>query len=143
LLALSTAPALYRERKQPAPASPERALVALQHIPPARARGEEQRREMGEVALRVDMMCEVSPSLQSRPARDRPLPAAAHRPAAAPPPQGCAGAVRRVLGKLEGVRGVEIDVATKKVVVATDPALSAQTVFDTVAKTGKKTELWS
>ena len=44
--------------------------------------------------------------------------------------------MRRVLGKLEGVRGVEIDVATKKVVVATDPALSAQTVFDTVAKTG-------
>ena len=100
---------------------------------------------MGEVALRVDMMCEVSPTRCERFNRDRP-PALRPPPLTAPPPpppQGCAGAVRRVLGKLEGVRGVEIDVATKKVVVATDPALSAQTVFDTVAKTGKKTELWS
>ncbi len=55
--------------------------------------------------------------------------------------QGCAGAVRRVLGNLEGVEKVDIDLAKQKVTVlgSADP----NTVKETVAKSGKKTEFWA
>ena len=64
-----------------------------------------------EVVLRVDMMCE-----------------------------GCAGAVKRVLGKVEGVESFDVDVATKKVTVR--GTATAETLLEKVAKTGKATELW-
>lgn len=54
--------------------------------------------------------------------------------------QGCVGAVKRVLDKLPGVEHVDIDLPSQKVVVkgSVDP----DTVVQTVAKTGKATELW-
>lgn len=56
-------------------------------------------------------------------------------------PQGCANAVRRVLGKLEGVQSVDIDLPQQKVTVesTSDP----EVVKAQVAKSGKKTELWA
>jgi copper chaperone len=66
---------------------------------------------MPEVVLRVDMMCE-----------------------------GCAGAVKRVLGKVEGVESFDVDVATKKVTVR--GTATAETLLEKVSKTGKATELW-
>ena len=56
--------------------------------------------------------------------------------------QGCVGAVQRVLGKLQGVQSVDIDLEQNKVVVKTDSQLDAETVKSTVAKTGKATEFW-
>lgn len=55
--------------------------------------------------------------------------------------QGCAGAVRRVLGKLDGVDKVDISVPEKKVVVT--GSANPEVIKDTVSKTGKKTEFWS
>jgi copper chaperone len=52
------------------------------------------------------------------------------------------GAVQRVLGKLQGVQSVDIDLEQNKVVVKTDSQLDAETVKSTVAKTGKATEFW-
>eukprot|EP00236_Picocystis_salinarum_P006990 CAMPEP_0113932086 /NCGR_PEP_ID=MMETSP1159-20121227/6911_1 /TAXON_ID=88271 /ORGANISM="Picocystis salinarum" /LENGTH=60 /DNA_ID=CAMNT_0000933143 /DNA_START=69 /DNA_END=248 /DNA_ORIENTATION=+ /assembly_acc=CAM_ASM_000767 len=48
--------------------------------------------------------------------------------------QGCAGSVRRVLGKVEGIESVDIDVEGKKVVVRgqVDP----EAIKEKVAKTG-------
>lgn len=54
---------------------------------------------------------------------------------------GCEGAVRRVLTKMEGVQDVNIDLPSNKVVVKGD--VQPQDVFETVAKTGKKTEFWT
>jgi copper chaperone len=65
-----------------------------------------------EVVLRVEMMCE-----------------------------GCVAAVKRVLGKLEGVDSFDVNLEDKKVVVK--GSVSADTVVQTVSKTGKKTELVS
>ncbi len=67
---------------------------------------------MTEVVLRVDMMCE-----------------------------GCVAAVKRVLGKMEGIESFDVNLAEKKVVVKGN--VNAQDVLDKVSKTGKKTELWS
>lgn len=67
---------------------------------------------MTEVVLKVDMMCE-----------------------------GCVAAVKRVLGKMEGIESFDVNLAEKKVVVKGN--VNAQDVLDKVSKTGKKTELWS
>eukprot|EP00199_Chlamydomonas_sp_CCMP681_P008343 CAMPEP_0119108392 /NCGR_PEP_ID=MMETSP1180-20130426/14122_1 /TAXON_ID=3052 ORGANISM="Chlamydomonas cf sp, Strain CCMP681" /NCGR_SAMPLE_ID=MMETSP1180 /ASSEMBLY_ACC=CAM_ASM_000741 /LENGTH=66 /DNA_ID=CAMNT_0007093999 /DNA_START=81 /DNA_END=278 /DNA_ORIENTATION=- len=66
---------------------------------------------MTEVVLRVDMMCE-----------------------------GCVGAVKRVLGKLEGVESFDVDLAAQKVTVKGN--VTPEAVLEKVSKTGKKTELW-
>ncbi|KAK9812871.1 hypothetical protein WJX72_005031 [[Myrmecia] bisecta] len=50
---------------------------------------------------------------------------------------GCEAAVRRVLGKLEGVESVNVDMQQQKVVVT--GTASPEAVLQTVAKTGKCT----
>ena len=59
------------------------------------------------------------------------------------PTQGCSSAVQRVLGKMPGIQGVDIDMAAQKVVVRADDGVDPQAVKDAVAKTGKATEFWS
>ncbi|WOG87929.1 hypothetical protein DCAR_0207162 [Daucus carota subsp. sativus] len=54
--------------------------------------------------------------------------------------QGCVGAVKRVLGKMEGVESFDIDIDQQKVTVKGN--VQPDAVFQTVAKTGKKTEYW-
>lgn len=54
--------------------------------------------------------------------------------------QGCVGAVKRVLGKLEGVETFDIDIDAQKVTVKGNVA--PDVVFQTVSKTGKKTAYW-
>ncbi|AES77677.2 putative heavy metal-associated domain, HMA [Medicago truncatula] len=53
---------------------------------------------------------------------------------------GCSGAVNRVLEKMEGVESFDIDMKEQKVTVKGN--VKPQDVFDTVSKTGKKTEFW-
>ncbi|KAK7356957.1 hypothetical protein VNO80_16238 [Phaseolus coccineus] len=54
--------------------------------------------------------------------------------------EGCVGAVKRVLGKLDGVESYDIDLKEKKVVVKGN--VQPDTVLQTVSKTGKKTTFW-
>ncbi|KAA0034661.1 hypothetical protein IC582_022790 [Cucumis melo] len=54
--------------------------------------------------------------------------------------QGCVGAVKRVLGKLEGVDTFDIDIDAQKVTVKGN--VERDVVFQTVSKTGKKTAYW-
>ncbi|KAF3434152.1 hypothetical protein FNV43_RR25255 [Rhamnella rubrinervis] len=54
--------------------------------------------------------------------------------------QGCVGAVKRVLGKLEGVDSYDIDLEQQKVTVKGN--VQPDVVFQTVSKTGKKTTFW-
>ncbi|GMN52699.1 hypothetical protein TIFTF001_021845 [Ficus carica] len=54
--------------------------------------------------------------------------------------QGCVGAVKRVLGKLEGVESYDIDIEQQKVTVKGN--VPPETVLQTVSKTGKKTAYW-
>ncbi|KAL5213448.1 hypothetical protein ABZP36_024295 [Zizania latifolia] len=54
--------------------------------------------------------------------------------------QGCAGAVRRVLTKMEGVETFDIDMEEQKVTVKGN--VKPEDVFQTVSKTGKKTSFW-
>ncbi|BAH91730.1 Os02g0530100 [Oryza sativa Japonica Group] len=54
--------------------------------------------------------------------------------------QGCAGAVRRVLTKMEGVETFDIDMEQQKVTVKGN--VKPEDVFQTVSKTGKKTSFW-
>ncbi|PKI63692.1 copper transport protein ATX1-like [Punica granatum] len=54
--------------------------------------------------------------------------------------EGCAGAVRRVLGKMEGVESFDIDMKEQKVTVKGN--VQPDAVLQTVSKTGKKTALW-
>ncbi|XP_004489516.1 copper transport protein ATX1-like [Cicer arietinum] len=54
--------------------------------------------------------------------------------------QGCAGAVNRVLEKMEGVESFDIDLKEQKVTVKGN--VKPQEVFETVSKSGKKTEFW-
>ncbi|KAK3282000.1 hypothetical protein CYMTET_10247 [Cymbomonas tetramitiformis] len=56
--------------------------------------------------------------------------------------EGCVGAVRRVLEKLEGVENVVITLEDKKVVV-TGTGITEEAVLEKVAKTGKAPILWS
>ncbi|KAD7479946.1 hypothetical protein E3N88_03082 [Mikania micrantha] len=53
---------------------------------------------------------------------------------------GCAGAVKRVLSNMEGVETFDIDLEQKKVTVKGN--VEPDAVFQTVSKTGKKTEFW-
>ncbi|XAR64950.1 hypothetical protein NMG60_11008856 [Bertholletia excelsa] len=54
--------------------------------------------------------------------------------------QGCVGAVKRVLDKMEGVESVDIDLKEQKVTVKGN--VQPEEVLQTVSKTGKKTSFW-
>ncbi|XP_074581396.1 copper transport protein ATX1-like [Curcuma longa] len=54
--------------------------------------------------------------------------------------QGCVGAVKRVLTKMEGVESFDVDLQEQKVTVKGD--VTPETVFQTVSKSGKKTSFW-
>ncbi|XP_057515905.1 copper transport protein ATX1 [Amaranthus tricolor] len=54
--------------------------------------------------------------------------------------QGCSGAVKRVLDKMEGVESYDINLEEKKVTVRGN--VQPEAVFQTVSKTGKKTSFW-
>lgn len=53
---------------------------------------------------------------------------------------GCKGAIDRVLGKLEGIRDFNVDLATQKATINILPesTLSFKDVHDKISKTGKK-----
>ena len=65
-----------------------------------------------EVVLKVDMMC-----------------------------QGCVAAVKRVLGKMEGVEVFDVNLDEQKVTVKGN--VTSADVLEQVSKTGKKAELWT
>ncbi|KAI3458867.1 hypothetical protein Pfo_015530 [Paulownia fortunei] len=54
--------------------------------------------------------------------------------------QGCVGAVKRVLGKMEGVESFDIDLEKQKVTVKGN--VQPEAVLQTVSKTGKATSFW-
>ncbi|KAL6899839.1 hypothetical protein ACP4OV_006497 [Aristida adscensionis] len=54
--------------------------------------------------------------------------------------EGCSGAVKRVLSKMEGVESFDIDMKEQKVTVKGN--VKPEDVFQTVSKTGKKTSFW-
>ncbi|GKU91588.1 hypothetical protein SLEP1_g5444 [Rubroshorea leprosula] len=54
--------------------------------------------------------------------------------------QGCVGAVKRVLGKMEGVESYDIDLKEQKVTVKGN--VQPDAVLQIVSKTGKKTAFW-
>ncbi|KAH7547765.1 hypothetical protein ACOSP7_033009 [Xanthoceras sorbifolium] len=54
--------------------------------------------------------------------------------------QGCVGAVKRVLGKMEGVESFDINIEEQKVTVKGN--VQPDAVLQTVSKTGKKTAFW-
>lgn len=54
--------------------------------------------------------------------------------------QGCVGAVKRVLGKMEGVETYDIDLTAQKVTVKGN--VKPDDVLATVSKTGKATAFW-
>ncbi|GLJ24903.1 hypothetical protein SUGI_0476490 [Cryptomeria japonica] len=54
--------------------------------------------------------------------------------------QGCVGAVKRVLDKMEGVETYDVDLQEKKVTVKGN--VKAEDVLQTVSKTGKQTTFW-
>ncbi|XP_022765550.1 copper transport protein ATX1-like isoform X2 [Durio zibethinus] len=54
--------------------------------------------------------------------------------------EGCVGAVKRVLGKMEGVESYEVDLKEQKVTVKGN--IQPDAVLQTVSKTGKKTTFW-
>ncbi|XP_038712366.1 copper transport protein ATX1-like [Tripterygium wilfordii] len=54
--------------------------------------------------------------------------------------EGCVGAVKRVLGKLEGVESYDINLKEQKVTVKGN--VQPDVVFQTVSKSGKKTSFW-
>ncbi|KAH7300943.1 hypothetical protein KP509_23G004900 [Ceratopteris richardii] len=54
--------------------------------------------------------------------------------------QGCVGAVKRVLGKMEGVEKYDIDLDSQKVTVTGN--VKPDDVLATVSKTGKATSFW-
>ncbi|XP_009619825.1 copper transport protein ATX1 isoform X1 [Nicotiana tabacum] len=54
--------------------------------------------------------------------------------------QGCVGAVKRVLGKMEGVENFDIDLKEQKVTVKGN--VQPEAVLQTVSKTGKPTSFW-
>ncbi|RAL45573.1 unnamed protein product [Cuscuta campestris] len=53
---------------------------------------------------------------------------------------GCVGAVKRVLGKMEGVESFDINQEAQKVTVTGN--VTPDSVLQTVSKTGKKTSFW-
>ncbi|CAL1386899.1 unnamed protein product [Linum trigynum] len=54
--------------------------------------------------------------------------------------EGCSGAVKRVLTKMEGVESFDIDMKEQKVTVKGN--VQPDAVLQTVSKTGKKTSFW-
>ncbi|XP_072950744.1 copper transport protein ATX1-like [Typha angustifolia] len=54
--------------------------------------------------------------------------------------QGCAGAVKRALTKMEGVESFDVDLKEQKVTVKGN--VKPDAVLETVSKTGKKTIFW-
>ncbi|PIA58936.1 hypothetical protein AQUCO_00400059v1 [Aquilegia coerulea] len=54
--------------------------------------------------------------------------------------EGCVGAVKRVLTKMEGVDSFDVDIKEQKVTVKGN--VQPDAVFQTVSKTGKKTAFW-
>ncbi|GAB4836301.1 hypothetical protein Ancab_001216 [Ancistrocladus abbreviatus] len=54
--------------------------------------------------------------------------------------EGCVGAVKRVLGKMEGIESFDIDLKEQKVTVKGN--VQPEAVLQTVSKTGKKTSFW-
>ncbi|KAG4214622.1 hypothetical protein ERO13_A01G129800v2 [Gossypium hirsutum] len=54
--------------------------------------------------------------------------------------EGCVGAVKRVLGKMEGVESYEVDLKEQKVTVKGQ--VEPDAVLQTVSKTGKRTTFW-
>ncbi|KAH7841760.1 hypothetical protein Vadar_033987 [Vaccinium darrowii] len=54
--------------------------------------------------------------------------------------QGCVGAVKRVLGKMDGVESFDINMEEQKVTVIGN--VQPEAVLQTVSKTGKKTAFW-
>lgn len=48
--------------------------------------------------------------------------------------EGCASAVKRILGKFDGVTDIQTDVATKKVVVTADDSVSPQEMLEKLQK---------
>ncbi|CAE5963102.1 unnamed protein product [Arabidopsis lyrata] len=54
--------------------------------------------------------------------------------------EGCVGAVKRVLGKMEGVESFDVDIKEQKVTVKGN--VQPDAVLQTVTKTGKKTAFW-
>ncbi|CAN1258419.1 Copper transport protein ATX1 [Linum perenne] len=54
--------------------------------------------------------------------------------------EGCSGAVKRVLTKMEGVESFDIDMKEQKVTVKGN--VKPDAVLQTVSKTGKKTSFW-
>lgn len=65
-----------------------------------------------QVVLRVDMTCE-----------------------------GCVNAVKRILGKTEGVESFDVDLALKKVTVR--GSVTPEALVEKVSKMGKDTALWA
>ncbi|KAF6172007.1 hypothetical protein GIB67_029425, partial [Kingdonia uniflora] len=54
--------------------------------------------------------------------------------------EGCVGAVKRVLTKMEGVESFDIDIKEQKVTVKGN--VTPDAVLQIVSKTGKKTAFW-
>ncbi|XP_068660193.1 copper transport protein ATX1-like [Aristolochia californica] len=54
--------------------------------------------------------------------------------------EGCVGAVKRVLTKMEGVDSFDVDLKEQKVTVKGN--VQPEAVLQTVSKTGKKTAFW-
>ncbi|ONK57407.1 uncharacterized protein A4U43_C09F200 [Asparagus officinalis] len=54
--------------------------------------------------------------------------------------QGCVGAVKRVLTKMEGVETFDVNIDEQKVTVKGN--VTPDAVLQTVSKTGKKTSFW-
>ncbi|CAA7059942.1 unnamed protein product [Microthlaspi erraticum] len=54
--------------------------------------------------------------------------------------EGCVGAVKRVLGKMEGVESFDVDLKEQKVTVKGN--VQPEAVLQTVSKTGKKSAFW-
>lgn len=47
---------------------------------------------------------------------------------------GCADAVRRILGKIEGVKSIDTDLDSKVVTVEADPSVSPQLMLEKLEK---------
>lgn len=49
---------------------------------------------------------------------------------------GCANAIKNAFGRVEGVKGVEVDVATKEVSVEHQDAIDREKILDVLDKAG-------
>ena len=53
--------------------------------------------------------------------------------------EGCANAVKRILGKIEGVSSIETDVASKSVVVQADASVTPEFMLEKLEKVRRMT----